>query len=175
MPTPRVRPSSRRPDSHGVALVTALPSAGILLYRRGPGGLEVFIAHMGGPFWARKDDRAWSIPKGEFEAPEDALTAARREFREEIGVAAPDLDYVSLGEVRYSSGKVVTVFAAESDLEVAEVISETFELEWPPRSGRIQSFPEVDDARWVALEVARAKLVAGQLPALDALERLTAS
>jgi len=155
--------------------MTSLPSAGILLYRRGPDGLEVFIAHMGGPFWARKDDRAWSIPKGEFEAPEDPLAAARREFREEIGVPAPDLDYVSLGDVRYSSGKVVTVFAAESDLEVDVVVSETFELEWPPRSGRLQSFPEVDDARWVALEVARAKLVAGQLPALDALERLTAS
>jgi len=155
--------------------MTSLPSAGILLYRRGPDGLEVFIAHMGGPFWARKDDRAWSIPKGEFEAPEDPLAAARREFREEIGVEAPDVDYVSLGDVRYSSGKVVTVFAAESDLEVDVVVSETFELEWPPRSGRLQSFPEVDDARWVALEVARAKLVAGQLPALDALERLTAS
>jgi predicted NUDIX family NTP pyrophosphohydrolase len=154
--------------------VTPQPSAGILLYRRGAEGLEVFIAHMGGPFWARKDDRAWSIPKGEFEPSEDPLAAARREFREEIGVEAPDLDYVSLGDVRYSSGKLVTVFAAESDLEVTQVVSETFELEWPPRSGRIQAFPEVDDARWVALDAARAKLVAGQLPALDALERVIA-
>lgn len=151
------------------------PSAGLLLYRRGEQGLEVFIAHMGGPFWARKDEHAWSIPKGEFAPPEEPLAAARREFREEIGVDAPDLDYVSLGDVRYSSGKVVTVFAAESDLEVAEVVSETFELEWPPRSGRTQAFPEVDEARWVALADARAKLVAGQLPALDALERLAAS
>lgn len=130
---------------------------------------------MGGPFWARKDARAWSIPKGEFAPPEDPLAAARREFREEIGVDAPDLEYVALGDLRYSSGKVVTVFAAESDLEIARVVSDTFEVEWPPRSGRLQSFAEVDDARWVALEVARAKLVAGQLPALDALERLAAS
>jgi len=151
------------------------PSTGILLYRRGNAGVEVFIAHMGGPFWARKDQRAWSIPKGEFAGSEDALAAARREFREEIGVDAPDVDYLELGDFRYSSGKVVTVFAAESDLEVGEVVSNTFEVEWPPRSGRIQAFAEVDDARWVSLPEARAKLVAGQLPALDALERLVAS
>ena len=150
------------------------PSAGILLFRRAPGGLEVFIAHMGGPFWVRKE-RAWSIPKGEFPRGEDPLDAAKREFREEIGVDAPDVPYLSLGDVRYSSGKVVTVFAAEADLEVTEVVSNTFEAEWPPRSGRRQSFPEVDDAGWVALDEARAKLVAGQLPALDALERLAAS
>ena len=155
--------------------MTPQPSAGILLYRHGAGGLEVFIAHMGGPFWARKDEHAWSIPKGEFPADEDPLAAARREFREEIGVDAPDVDYLPLGDVRYSSGKIVTVFAAESDLEVTEVVSNTFETEWPPRSGNRQSFPEVDDARWVSLADARAKLVAGQLPALDALERLVAS
>ena len=151
------------------------PAAGILLYRRGPGGLEVFIAHMGGPFWARKDEHAWSIPKGEFAPDEDPFQAARREFREEIGVDAPDADYTPLGDVRYSSGKVVTVFAAESDLEVTEVVSNTFETEWPPRSGKMQSFPEVDDARWVPLSEARVKLVAGQLPAFDALERLAES
>ena len=155
--------------------MTPKPSAGILLYRHGTDGLEVFIAHMGGPYWARKDARAWSIPKGEFAAPEEPLAAARREFREEIGVDAPDVEYVALGDVRYSSGKVVTVFAAESDFEIDGVVSETFELEWPPRSGMIQAFAEIDDARWVALGDARAKLVAGQLPALDALERLTAS
>ena len=151
------------------------PAAGILLYRRAPGGLEVFIAHMGGPFWAQKDARAWSIPKGEYAPPEEPLAAARREFREEIGIDAPDADYVPLGDVRYSSGKVVTVFAAESDLEVTEVVSNFFEIEWPPHSGRMRSFPEVDDARWVPLADARVKLVAGQLPALDALERLAAS
>jgi predicted NUDIX family NTP pyrophosphohydrolase len=151
------------------------PAAGILLYRRGADGLEVFIAHMGGPFWARKDAHAWSIPKGEYAPPEDAFAAAKREFREEIGVDAPDAEYLPLGDVRYSSGKVVTVFAAESDLEVAEVVSNTFEVEWPPRSGKLASFPEVDDARWIPLAEARVKLVAGQLPALDALERLVAS
>jgi predicted NUDIX family NTP pyrophosphohydrolase len=151
------------------------PAAGILLFRHGPAGLEVFIAHMGGPFWARKDAHAWSIPKGEYAPPEDAFAAAKREFREEIGVDAPDAEYLPLGDVRYSSGKVVTVFAAESDLEVAEVVSNTFEVEWPPRSGKLASFPEVDEARWVPLPDARVKLVAGQLPALDALERLTAS
>jgi predicted NUDIX family NTP pyrophosphohydrolase len=151
------------------------PAAGILLFRHGPAGLEVFIAHMGGPFWARKDAHAWSIPKGEYARPEDAFAAAKREFREEIGVDAPDAEYLPLGDVRYSSGKVVTVFAAESDLEVAEVVSNTFEVEWPPRSGKLASFPEVDEARWVPLADARVKLVAGQLPALDALERLTAS
>ena len=151
------------------------PAAGILLFRHGPAGLEVFIAHMGGPFWARKDAHAWSIPKGEYAPPEDAFTAAKREFREEIGVDAPDTDYLPLGDVRYSSGKVVTVFAAESDLEVAKVVSNTFEVEWPPRSGKLATFPEIDDARWVPLADARVKLVAGQLPALDALERLTAS
>jgi len=151
------------------------PAAGILLYRRVPAGLEVFIAHMGGPFWSRKDAHAWSIPKGEYTPAEDAFAAAKREFREEIGVDAPDAEYVPLGDVRYSSGKVVTVFAAEADLEVAEVVSNTFEMEWPPRSGRTQSFPEVDDARWIPLADARVKLVAGQLPALDALERLAAS
>jgi predicted NUDIX family NTP pyrophosphohydrolase len=155
--------------------MASAPAAGILLYRRGPEGVEVFIAHMGGPFWSRKDAHAWSIPKGEYSAPEEPFAAARREFREEIGVDAPDVEYVTLGDVRYSSGKVVTVFAAEADFEVAEVVSNTFELEWPPRSGKRQSFPEVDDARWVPLADARVKLVAGQLPALDALERLTAS
>ena len=149
-------------------------SAGLLVFRRTV-GLEVLLGHMGGPFWARKDERAWSIPKGEFAPPEQPLAAARREFREEIGVDAPDVEYAPLGDVRYSSGKVVTVFAAESDLEVAEVVSETFEIEWPPRSGRVQAFPEVDDARWVSLAEARVKLVAGQLPALDALERHIAS
>jgi predicted NUDIX family NTP pyrophosphohydrolase len=151
------------------------PAAGILLYRRAPAGLEVFIAHMGGPFWSRKDAHAWSIPKGEYASGEDAFAAARREFREEIGVDAPDADYVPLGDVRYASGKIVTVFAAEADLEIAQVVSNTFEMEWPPRSGRTQSFPEVDDARWIPLADARVKLVAGQLPALDALERLAAS
>ena len=144
-------------------------SAGVLLWRRRDRGLEVFVAHMGGPFWAKKDDAAWSIPKGEYPADEDALVAARREFLEEIGVPAPELDYLNLGEFRQSSGKVVTAFAAESDLEVAEVHSNTFPAEWPPKSGRIQEFPEIDRAEWMPLADATRRLVKGQVPILDAL------
>jgi predicted NUDIX family NTP pyrophosphohydrolase len=148
-------------------------SAGILLWRRSAdAGLEVFIAHMGGAFWAKKDAAAWSIPKGEYGDDEAALTAAIREFGEEIGVAAPALDYASLGEFRQASGKIVTVFAAESDFEVADVHSNTFPAEWPPRSGRIQQFPEIDRAEWTSLAVASERLVKGQLPMLEALEAL---
>jgi len=144
-------------------------SAGILLYRRSP-DLEVLIAHMGGPFWAKKDAAAWSIPKGLYTADEeDALAAALREFGEELGQPAPDTGYDLLGEFRQPSGKRITVFTAEHDLEIGTVLSNTFEVEWPPRSGRIQAFPEVDDARWLPPELAREKLVAGQRPILDAL------
>lgn len=148
-------------------------SAGILLYRRAP-GLEVWIAHMGGPFWAKKDAGAWSIPKGLYEVGEDALAAALREFAEEMGAPAPAVDYEALGEFRYSSGKLLAVFAAEADFAVDVLASNTFPLEWPPRSGRMQEFPEVDDARWFTVDIARQKLVKGQLPILDALERLLA-
>ena len=149
-------------------------SAGILLHRRGPEGLEVWIGHMGGPFWARTEERAWSIPKGEVEDGEaDDLAVARREFAEEIGAPAPDADYAALGDFRYASGKVVAVFAAEAaDFAPAEVRSNTFELEWPPRSGRMQAFPEIDRAEWVPVARARELLVAGQASVLDALERL---
>ena len=144
-------------------------SAGILLYRRSP-DLEVLIAHMGGPFWAKKDAAAWSIPKGLYTADEeDALAAALREFGEELGQPAPDTGYELLGEFRQPSGKRITVFTAEHDLEIGTVLSNTFEVEWPPRSGRIQAFPEVDDARWLPPELAREKLVVGQRPILDAL------
>ncbi|POH62558.1 DNA mismatch repair protein MutT [Cryobacterium zongtaii] len=148
-------------------------SAGILLYRLTDAAEpEVWIAHMGGPFWARKDAAAWSIPKGEYGLGEDPFAAARREFEEEIGVPAPAVEYVELGEFRQPSGKVVTVFAAEANLAVDTVVSNTFELEWPKGSGRLQSFPEVDDARWVGLEQARVLLVRGQVPVLDALVEL---
>jgi predicted NUDIX family NTP pyrophosphohydrolase len=145
-------------------------SAGILLWRDRGTEREVWIAHMGGPFWARKDDRAWSIPKGEFDAGEDPLTAARREFAEEMGMPAPALDYDLLGEYRYASGKTLTVFAAEdTSFDAAEIHSNLFELEWPPRSGRRQSFPEVDRAEWVGVVLARRRLVAAQVPMLDDL------
>ena len=149
-------------------------SAGVLLYRRVPAGaagdgLQVWIAHMGGPFWARKDAHAWSLPKGEYEDGEDPLAAALREFAEEMGTAAPDAEYRQLGEFRQPSGKRITVFAAEADFQPAGINSNTFPLEWPKGSGRIQDFPEIDDARWFPLPEARTKLVKGQLPILDAL------
>jgi predicted NUDIX family NTP pyrophosphohydrolase len=145
-------------------------SAGILLYRRSP-TLEVWIGHMGGPYWAKKDDGAWSIPKGIFGDDEEPLAAAMREFAEELGVEPPATEYAKLGEFRQSSGKVVVVFAAESDFELDVLHSNTFDLEWPPRSGRTVAFPELDDARWFPIDVARAKVVKGQRPMLDALER----
>ena len=145
-------------------------SAGILLYRWGQASLEVFIGHMGGPFWARKQDGAWSIPKGLVEGGEDLLATAIREFEEEIGVAAPAIDYRLLGDYRYSSGKVVTIFVGESDLEVDELHSEPITVEWPRGTGRMHTFPEIDEVRWVSIDEARDKLVKGQVPALDELK-----
>jgi predicted NUDIX family NTP pyrophosphohydrolase len=145
-------------------------SAGLLLYRRSA-PLEVFLGHMGGPFWARKDAAGWSIPKGLYLDDEQPLAAALREFTEEIGAPAPAGPYAQLGEFRMSSGKRVTVFAVETST-MEFVASNTFEMEWPLRSGRLQSFPEIDRAQWFTLDEAREKLVKGQLPALDALERL---
>ena len=147
-------------------------SAGILLYRRGPAGVEVLIGHMGGPFWSRKDEAAWSLPKGEHGPEEDALAAALREFEEELGSPVPATDLVPLGQVRQSGGKVLTVWAAEGDLDADAAVSGTFFLEWPPRSGRVQEFPEIDRAAWVPVDVARTKLVKGQVPLLDRLLEL---
>lgn len=150
-------------------------SAGILLHRIGPAGREVWIAHMGGPFWAREDEHAWSIPKGELQPDaagvfEDPMDAARREFEEETGLSAPNLDYVELGEYRYSSGKLLTVFAAEApEFDPPEITPGTFDLEWPPRSGRTQHFPEIDKAAWTPIDEARARLVKAQHPMLDDL------
>jgi predicted NUDIX family NTP pyrophosphohydrolase len=145
-------------------------SAGLLLYRRAASGeIEVMLGHMGGPFWARKDEGAWSIPKGEYGQDEDPLAAAKREFEEEIGQPAPDGPLLSLGEVRQAGGKVVTAWALEADMDVSEIESNTFTVEWPRGSGRSQEFPEVDRATWLAVGVARVKLVKGQVPLLDAL------
>ena len=144
-------------------------SAGVLLWRRGGAGVEVLIGHMGGPFWARKDDAAWSVPKGEHGPDDDPLAAALREFEEEMGSPVPATDLVPLGEIRQSGGKVLTVWAAEGDLDAGAVVSNTFALEWPPRSGRVQEFPEIYRAAWVALDLARTKLVKGQVPLLDRL------
>ena len=144
-------------------------SAGILLWRRTDGGPEVLIGHMGGPFWAKKDDGAWSIPKGEHGPDEDPLAVAHREFEEELGSPVPATEFVALGELRVTSGKRLTVWAAEGDLDAAASVSNTFELEWPPKSGRIQQFPEIDRSAWLAVSDARIALVAGQVPFLDRL------
>jgi len=151
----------------------AVLSAGILLYRLTDAvEPQVWIAHMGGPFWARKDAAAWSIPKGEYAQGEDSFAAALREFAEEVGAPAPEAEYSLLGEFRQPSGKVVTVFAAEADLTVERVLSNTFTVEWPRGSGIVREYPEIDDARWVGLAEARVKVVRGQVPMLDALARL---
>jgi predicted NUDIX family NTP pyrophosphohydrolase len=149
--------------------VTTVRSSGILLYRFAP-GLEVWLAHMGGPYWSRKDEAAWSIPKGLYDETESPLAAALREFEEEMGVPAPAVEFETLGEFRQPSGKVVVAYAAEFDFHVDRVVSNTFALEWPKGSGRIQDFPEVDAADWFPLETARTKLVKGQRPLLDALQ-----
>ena len=144
-------------------------SAGILLYRRGPDGPEVLLGHMGGPFWAKKDDGAWSIPKGEHGPDEEPIAVARREFEEELGSPVPADELVPLGRRKVTSAKLLTVWAAEGDLDATACRSNTFEIEWPPRSGRMQEFPEIDRAAWFGLDEARSKLLKGQVPFLDRL------
>jgi predicted NUDIX family NTP pyrophosphohydrolase len=143
-------------------------SAGLLLFRRAPGGIEVFLVHPGGPFWAKKDAGAWSIPKGEYVQGEDPLDAARREFAEETGIV-PDGELVELGVVKQAGGKIVTAWAFEGDCDADAVHSNIFAMEWPPRSGRQQEFPEVDRAQWFDLETAEEKILKGQL---DFIRRL---
>jgi predicted NUDIX family NTP pyrophosphohydrolase len=144
-------------------------SAGLLLYRVRDGGVEVLIGHPGGPFWARKDDGAWSIPKGEYTDGEDPWAAAQREFEEEVGWAPPAGPRVDLGAVKQPSGKVLTVFAVRGDLDITDAHSNTFELEWPRGSGRIRAFPEVDRVGWFSIAQARAKLLKGHRDFLDQL------
>ena len=146
-------------------------SAGILLYRRRSGALEVLLAHPGGPFWQRRDLGAWTIPKGEFGDDESAEDAARRELHEETGIDAAGA-LTMLGAVKLKGGKVVVAFAIEGDFDVADLVSNTFEIEWPPRSGRRQHFPEIDKVEWMTLGDARAKILAGQVPLLDRLAEL---
>lgn len=148
-------------------------SAGTLLYRVMDGTVEVLLVHMGGPFWARKDEHAWSIPKGEYGEDSDDCTGdprsvAAREFAEELGSPLPDGPEMDLGTIA-QSGKSVVAFARQADFDASTSTSNTFELEWPPRSGRIQSFPEVDRAEWFDIETARGKLVKGQGAFLDRL------
>jgi predicted NUDIX family NTP pyrophosphohydrolase len=144
-------------------------SAGIVLWRSAPGGPEVLLGHMGGPYWARRDAGAWTIPKGELEPDEEPLAVARREFEEEIGTPVPGTEYVDLGEIRQAGGKVVRAWAVEGDLDATSIVSNTFEIEWPPRSGRLQAFPELDRAEWFDLTTARSRIVAGQRAFLDRL------
>jgi len=146
-------------------------SAGILLHRAGPHGREVLLVHPGGPFWARRDDGAWSIPKGEYDEGEEPMACALREFEEELGSALEHVgELVELGEVRQRNHKLVTAWAAEGDLDPAAVRSNTFSMEWPPRSGRRQEFPEIDRAEWFPLARAREKLVEAQAAFVDRLE-----
>ncbi len=145
-------------------------SAGILLFREARGGIEVLLVHPGGPFWAKRDRGAWSIPTGEYDDGEDALAAARREFEEELGAPAPDGPPVELGEVKQRGGKVVVAWALEGDLDPATVRSNTFTIEWPPKSGAMKEFPEVDRAEWFGLDEARERILPAQAPLLDRLE-----
>jgi predicted NUDIX family NTP pyrophosphohydrolase len=148
----------------------AARSAGLLPYRIRDGRLEVLIGHMGGPYWQRKDERAWSIVKGELRAGEDPLAAALREFQEETGVTIARAELIALGESRQRGGKTVTAWATESDMDAATLRSDTFEIEWPPRSGLRQRFPELDRFEWCAVEVAERRLVTGQVLLIERLQ-----
>jgi predicted NUDIX family NTP pyrophosphohydrolase len=143
-------------------------SAGILLFRRRNAEIEVLLVHPGGPFWAKKDDGAWSIPKGEYAEGEDELAAAKREFREETGLSI-DGEWMPLGEVRQEGGKLVKAWAVEGDADATAARSNTFSLEWPPRSGNLREFPEVDKAEWFSLSAAREKILKGQREFLQRL------
>jgi predicted NUDIX family NTP pyrophosphohydrolase len=147
-------------------------SAGILMYRQRDGRLEVLLVHPGGPVWARRDVGAWSIPKGEYEEGEELLAAARREFAEELGSPPPDGETVDLGEIRQKSGKRVRAWALRGDLDADRTQSNTFTMEWPPRSGQLQEFPEVDRAEWLTLEQARERINPAQAALLDRLEQM---
>ncbi|MFB7927653.1 NUDIX domain-containing protein [Streptomyces sp. NPDC056039] len=144
-------------------------SAGLLLFRPTGTGPEVLLGHMGGPFFARRDAGAWTVPKGEYEPDEPAWAAARREFEEELGLPPPDGEAIALGEVRQTGGKIVTVWAIEADLDPATITPGTFRMEWPPKSGRLQEFPELDRVAWFGLDRAREVIVKAQTAFLDRL------
>jgi predicted NUDIX family NTP pyrophosphohydrolase len=147
-------------------------SAALLVYRHGRAGLEVFLVHPGGPFWAKKDLGAWSIPKGEFdESEEDGLAAAKREFFEEVGQRIEGKAFLALTPARQKGGKVVHAWAVQGEVDEAALTSNEFEMEWPPKSGRTARFPEVDRGQWFSIAEARRRLVSGQVPILDELER----
>ena len=148
-------------------------SAGLLLYRKTKDQIGVFLVHPGGPFWAKKDVGAWSIPKGEFDA-EEPLLAAKREFQEETGFEAPQGGYFPLTQVRQKSGKIVHAWAVEGEVDAEHIHSNDFEMEWPPRSGKIQAFPEIDQAAWFPVDEALQKINLGQVSLIqELLEKLT--
>jgi len=147
-------------------------SAGVLLFRRTGQEIEVLLAHPGGPFWKNKDDGAWSIPKGEYADDEDPLAAAKREFTEETGLT-PSGNFVTLGQVRQAAGKVVSAWAVEGDFDTTRLQSNTISMPWPPRSAKIQEFPEIDRVEWFPLDVARRKMLPGQAELLERLVRLS--
>jgi predicted NUDIX family NTP pyrophosphohydrolase len=149
----------------------ARKSAGLLIHRIRDRQLQVFLVHPGGPFWAKKDLGAWSIPKGEHADSEDPLTVAKRELQEETGLEVQG-EFVKLQTIRQAGGKLVTAFAVAADFDPGEIRSNSFEMEWPPRSGKLQQFPEVDRAQWFGIDEARVKILKSQLPLLDQLERL---
>ncbi len=156
-----------KPTTKSTTKSTTKTSAGILLFRRTNGVLEVLLAHPGGPYWAKKDEHSWSIPKGEFDA-EDALEAAKREFGEETGGTITG-DAIPLSPVKQKGGKVVHAFAVEQDFDPAGLTSNPFAMEWPPKSGQVGQYPEIDRAAWFLPDVARTKLMTGQVPLLDQL------
>jgi predicted NUDIX family NTP pyrophosphohydrolase len=147
-------------------------SAGLLLFKCETSQLRVFLVHPGGPFWKSKDDGAWSIPKGEYGAGEEPLAVAKREYEEELGSAPPAGDYLSLGDVRQAGGKIVSAWAVEGDFDPAQLRSNSFEIEWPPKSGKRSSFPEVDRGQWFTLAEASTKILSGQRPFLERLQGL---
>jgi predicted NUDIX family NTP pyrophosphohydrolase len=150
--------------------VAVIRSAGLLMFRHRSQAVQVLLAHPGGPFWVRRDAASWTIPKGEIGPDEDPLAAARREFQEETGFASVP-PFVPLGELRQKSGKRITAWAFEGDADPAALVSTPFEMEWPPHSGRMQAFPEIDRLQWFGFDAARVKLIAGQAPFIDRLEQ----
>ena len=147
-------------------------SAGLLVHREREAGREVLLVHPGGPMWAKRDAGAWSIPKGEYASGEDPLAAARREFEEELGVAPPNGPVTDLGEVKQKGGKIVSAWALAGDLDVAEITSNTVEVQWPPRSGKMLEIPEVDRAEWFGLQAAREKINPAQAELIDRLTEI---
>lgn len=146
-------------------------SAGILVFKKIKDGLGILLVHPGGPFWSKKDLNSWSVPKGEFDENEEAFDAARREFKEETGFL-PEGEFIRLEPVKQAGGKLVYTWAVEGDIDVSMIKSNLFKMEWPPKSGKFKEFPEIDRAEWFPIETAKTKIIKGQIPILENLEKL---